>query len=104
MSTRKYRPYFTLAELKHLHSLCHSSNQVSPLTGYLGKYISDIESGYRIANHTLAPSVEQKLGFSPPSADSCTTYEREQERRYLAGEMNEREEIDYLSSIGVPTK
>lgn len=108
MSTKKFRPYFTLAELKHLHSLAFRDNQLAPLTRYLGRYILEIDSGYRSENYTTnpTPSIEDKLGFSTVSISAAgkTAYEKEQENRFLNNEMTDEEESIYLSSIGVPTK
>ena len=63
---KKYRPYLTLPELKILHQSCPSP----PLTLYLHRYIQDIESGSRESNYTPAPSISQKLGFTPNEVDS----------------------------------
>lgn len=105
MTIKKYRPYFTLPELKHLHQLSHVDNQLSLMTRYLGRYILEIDSGYRTPNHTTEPSMEDKLGFSVNiSGAGKNAYEKEQEKRYLADEMNSEEEMLYLSSMGVPQK
>jgi hypothetical protein len=62
---KKYRPYFTLAELQTIkHSLITSSPSNLPLIRYLDSYITDIERGNRSPNHTNLPSLEQKLGLS----------------------------------------
>lgn len=107
MSIKKFRPYFTLTELKHLHSLSLADNQLSPMTRYLGRYILEIDSGYRSENYTTnpIPSIEDKLGFSSVtiSAAGKTAYEKDQENRFLNNEMTEEEESIYLSSMGVPT-
>jgi hypothetical protein len=71
MATKKYRPYFTLQELKKIQEAI-SNASVSDLTlagiyNYLYKYISDIEHGLRKENHVLQPSIEEKLGFSEPN-------------------------------------
>lgn len=62
MSTKKYRPYFTLLELKYLSDtlkLSHPPNIY--MIRYMDKYISDIEAGFREPNHALKPSLEEKL-------------------------------------------
>ena len=99
MATKKYRPYFSLAELKVLHSLSFSSHQSSPLTKYLGSYILQIEEGYKASSYTLKPSVSESLGFSSSSEDS--KHDAEQQRRYLDGEMSPQEESDYEKANGI---
>jgi hypothetical protein len=66
MTVKKYRPYFTLEELKHLEQclMALPSMQKAPLTKYLHHYISDIDAGFRASNHTLKPSINEKLGFA----------------------------------------
>lgn len=99
---KKYRPYFSLPELKHLHSLSLADNQLSSITRYLGKYILDVDSGYRVASINIAPSLEDKLGFTESAArGDKTIFMKEQERRYLANEMNAMEEQIYESSLGL---
>lgn len=68
MSTKKYRPYFTLAELKEIESAL--SVKASPLLTYISKYIRDIEDGFRSPNHSLKPTMSEKLGFTAPSPDT----------------------------------
>ena len=99
MSQRKYRPYFTLAELKHLASLERSSSPSSQLTRYLDRYILDIDSGYRKENHVSKPTVADKLGFSEPP--ERTSFEAEQLRRYENDEMFPDEESAYELSQGL---
>lgn len=96
---RKYRPYFTLAELKTLANLSHSHSQTSALTRYLNKYVSDIESGFRSESITVQPDISTSLGFTPPIEDK-TAWEKEQERRYLNNEMSPEEEKDYEKEQG----
>ena len=74
MATKKYRPYFTLPELKHIEQcliavMKHQDPQTKPIIRYLHKYITDIESNYRSPNHTLKPSMIEKLGFSDSPVD-----------------------------------
>jgi hypothetical protein len=104
MSTKKYRPYLTLAELKHLHQLSHQQSQISALTRYLGKYISDIESGYRVDNYATRVnpnSMVAKLDLTDPTTDSKTLFDAEQERRYTNNEMSPKEEAEYEKQIGL---
>ena len=76
--TKKYRPYFTLPELEFLAQAVRTSaiaeNESPPieLLRYLEKYISDIRSGFRQENHTLAPSLEQKLELDNSPAQENT--------------------------------
>ena len=103
MSTKKYRPYLTLTELKHLHQLSHQQSQISALTRYLGKYISDIESGYRVDNYATRVnpnSYAAKLDLTDPPADK-TIFDAEQERRYTNNEMSPEEEAEYEKQIGL---
>jgi hypothetical protein len=65
MSTKKYRPYFTLAELKTLEFATQTGSTFAGVNKYLRKYISDIEHSFRKENHTLKPTMEERLGFSP---------------------------------------
>jgi hypothetical protein len=66
MSVKKYRPYFTLPELKALRD---SVPTIPTLYSYLDKFIRDIEDGFRSANHTLKPSMAEKLGAITPPVD-----------------------------------
>ena len=100
MSTKKYRPYFTLVDLKHLHHLSHSHSQVSPLTRYLARYIQEIDSGFLSPALSLKPTLEQKLELSL-SPDSKTVFQKEQEARYLNNEMSPSEERDYEKINGL---
>lgn len=65
MSTPKYRPYFTLPELEELISALKASPNPRRLqiARYLEGFILQIKLGVRKENHTLQPSLEQKLGF-----------------------------------------
>jgi hypothetical protein len=123
MSTKKYRPYFTLQELKKIQEAI-SNASVSDLTlagiyNYLYKYISDIEHGLRKENHTLQPSIEEKLGFSEssqsPQSNPETLYNRWklnqivspaelaiiQQYMYENDLMTPEQERDYEKSIGL---
>ena len=65
---KKYRPYFTLAELEILSSSLRSSQNPSiHLLRYLDKFISDIKAGLRKENHTLKPSLAESLELEPSS-------------------------------------
>lgn len=97
--TRKYRPYFTLPELRHVVSVMIASEPTSSLCRYLSRYLFDIENGYRTANHTGLPSLEDKLGFS--NSASKTKLESEQQYRYDNDLMSSTEEYEYEKSQGV---
>lgn len=99
MATRKYRPYLTLSELKHLAGLSRAQAPSSELTRYLDRYILDIDSGYRKENHVSKPTIQDKLGFSEPQ--ELTNYEAEQLRRYENDEMSPDEESAYELSQGL---
>lgn len=101
MTVKKYRPYFSLPELKELQSLVHSKNRLSPLSRYLDKYILEIEAGHRDSSLTLKPTLEQELGFDE-SAKIQTDFEKQNQSRYEQGLMSPEEELTYLRSIGVP--
>jgi len=60
---KKYRPYFTLEELKTLRDLTSTSSDHQRLHFYLYKYILDVEAGTRKENLSLAPSISQSLGL-----------------------------------------
>ena len=91
--TRKYRPYFTLAELSRIRDVLSTAEPTSALSRYISRYILDIESGFRSANHTSAPSLEHKLGFAEPEAP--TTHESTQQYRYENDLMSPQEEYEY---------
>lgn len=65
MSTPKYRPYFTVPELEELIGALKSAPNPRRLqiARYLEGFILQIKLGVRKENHTLQPSMEQKLGF-----------------------------------------
>lgn len=96
MSTKKYRPYFTLSELEEIYNALTQmqSNLNLELRRYIGKYINDIRDGYRVENHTLKPSLEEKLGFSTVGEYTPTTKELEELQRYL---------LEQTSTIGETT-
>jgi len=120
--TKKYRPYFTLPELEVISIGLKTVTPVHvDLIRYLDKYISDIKSGLRQENHTLLPSMEQKLGFTEPKNDLgysieslIQTYNSSgftllnpaqivlvQEYRYENDLMSSQEEIEYEKSMGI---
>ena len=123
--TKKYRPYFTLPELEFLASAVRKSSlsegELPPidLLRYLERYISDIKAGFRQENHTLKPSLEQRLeledaGHAPKTSPSVlysawqanatlTIPELEivAEYRYLNDLMTPKEEADYESKAGI---
>ena len=97
--TRKYRPYFTLPELRHLVVVLTQTEPTSSLCRYLSRYLLDVESGYRTANHTGSPSLEDKLGFS--DSPTRTKHESEQQYRYDNDLMSPQEEYEYEVSQGI---
>lgn len=74
MSSKKYRPYLTLSEITYLIECIQSrKDHISlDLLRYLQKYVSDIQAGLRIPNHTLQPTISQKLGFEESHASACS--------------------------------
>ena len=127
--TKKYRPYFTLPELEYLASSVRASSVnagESPpidLLRYLERYILDIKEGFRKENHTLAPTLTQKLELddSPKETSAqklvraqnlytawqanCTLsipeLELVEEYRYLHDLMSPTEESKYESKKGI---
>lgn len=65
MSTKKYRPYFSLSELHLLLDACATQAGKSPahasMHSYLYKYIRDIDDGLRKENHITKPTILQSL-------------------------------------------
>jgi hypothetical protein len=104
---KKFRPYFTLAELKHLHSLSFKDSQISHLTRYLESYINQIDNGFISSQLTVKgkKSIEDKLELNSSSRESSkeslTKFERYQSERYLNNEMSPTEEAEYEKSMGI---
>ena len=96
--TKKYRPYLSLPELRHLVSVLTQVEPTSGLCRYLTRYLLDVESGYRSPNHIGAPSLEQKLGFQ---GEAKTKHESEQQYRYENDLMSPQEEYEYERSQGL---
>jgi hypothetical protein len=96
--TKKYRPYLSLPELRHLVSVLTQHEPTSGLCRYLSRYLLDVESGFRAPNHTGAPTLEQRLGFA--SAEK-TKHESEQQYRYDNDLMSPQEEYEYEVSQGL---
>jgi hypothetical protein len=97
--TKKYRPYLSLPELRHLVSVLTQHEPTSGLCRYLSRYLLDVESGYRSANHTGSPSLEEKLGFA--ASVPRTKHESEQQYRYDNDLMSPQEEYEYEVSQGL---
>ena len=96
--TKKYRPYFTLPELRHLVAVLVSAEPTSSMCRYLQRYLLDVESGFRQANHIGSGTVAEKLGFdSTPK----TKHESEQQYRYDNDLMSPQEEYEYEVSQGL---
>ena len=72
MATKKYRPYFTLQELKTLAECIRDSGSHSDMNlyKYISGYIIQITSGMREHNHILEPSMGEKLGVDTEISDS----------------------------------
>lgn len=96
--SKKYRPYFTLPELRHLVSVLVQHEPTSSMCRYLQRYLLDVESGFRQANHVGLPSVEQSLGFEK---EAKTKHESEQQYRYDNDLMSSQEEYEYEKSQGI---
>lgn len=96
--SKKYRPYLSLPELRHLVSVLTQHEPTSGLCRYMSRYLLDVESGYRVANHTGAPSLEEKLGFA---SGAKTKHESEQQYRYDNDLMSTQEEYEYEVSQGL---
>ena len=81
MPAAKYRPYFTLAQLKHIQQCMlavKQQGQVDQLTlKYINKYIHDIEANFRQPNHTNKPTLLERLGFSDSPANNPPSKEDE---------------------------
>jgi hypothetical protein len=103
MSTTKYRPYLSLSELKHLAGLCRLDSPTSSLSLYLSRYIEDIDSGFRKANHVkTGVSLEEKLMLAElPNPDDIPAIQKEKKHRYENDLMSPQEEKDYLREQGV---
>lgn len=99
--TTKYRPYFTLSELKHLAGLCRLDSPTSSLSKYLDRYILDIESGYRKENTKIMLSLAARLGFEEPNPENIPAIDTEKQKRYDAGLMSPQEMAEYEKSQGV---
>lgn len=125
MSTEKFRPYFSAAELTAVISALKF--QAVPanrnLIRYLETFAIKIERGVVVPASTLAPTIEQKLGFAPAENNSipeeslpalCTSYEmfpaerirfspRQleaiQSYRFANDRMTEKEEREYVQSL-----
>lgn len=66
----KYRPYFTATELLEIINALkeHPNPSRLALIKYLESFSIKIERGVLEPQITLKPTIEQSLGFSPPSA------------------------------------
>jgi hypothetical protein len=129
--TKKYRPYLTLPNLEVISTSLKgsigalhpgSSTETLSLIRYIDKYISDIKSGLRESNHTLAPTISESLGLSDaPKNDLGYSLESLLETynstgftllnsaqitiileyRYENDLMSEQEEIQYEKDMGI---
>lgn len=118
-STKKYRPYFTLPELEFLASAVRKSSLSageSPpidLLRYLESYIHDIKQGYRKENHTLQPTLAQKLELDDSPRENTGQKLSRMQNLYLAWQANASltlpeleivEEYRYLHDLMSPTE
>lgn len=97
LTVKKYKVYFTIAELESLHD--DTKNQI--MKKYLGKKLRSIDEGDISPEFSRAESDAVQLGLIAPT-DRETSYEKEQERRYLGNEMSKTEEREYEIKLGVP--
>ena len=67
MSTKKYRPYFSFAELQSLRlaliETVASGQKNLGLISYLDKFIHEISHELRKPNHILEPNLAERLGM-----------------------------------------
>lgn len=120
----KYRPYFTLSELKCISDSVKLNSRPSTilLLRYIDKFILDIEHGLRKENYNGSPrpTLAQKLELDPPlvseiinsasdyniyvkweaNASLCTVHElsRVYNYRYVNDLMTTEEEAEYENS------
>src|SRR6476646_4088031 len=97
MNVKKYRPYFTLAELKYLAELSFKHSQVSTITKYLQKQVCLIDAGFKASNYEatgrgVADKLSDALADPEEKEANVTTYSKTQQERYLANEMSPEEE------------
>jgi len=85
---KKYRPYFTLPELRAILDslLSHPIESQDKLRAYLNKYIFEISNEFRL------PAVE--VLNLPSKAQTLEQKNRDQER-YMLGEMSPDEEREF---------
>lgn len=75
MTTKKYRPYFTLSELTILRDLCSGvANKHQALYKYLYGFVRDIEDGLRVPNHINQPTIAQKLELDDMPSSNTNPY------------------------------
>lgn len=87
MTTKKYRPYFSLSELEEISSALKSSTQSSPsqsklqIAKYIDKYILEIRFGTRAPSYSTLPSMLERLELvdvsSSAPSDSISTLDPE---------------------------
>jgi hypothetical protein len=98
MATKKYRPYFSLSELKKITDSVRAQNNLTDvgLILYLEKYISDIEHAFRKENHITVPSILEQLTKEKPDDNPNSP-----QNRYTRGEMDEAEAKEFERSQGI---
>jgi hypothetical protein len=117
-STKKYRPYFTISELREIsnalrHYPAASFGKLPPidLLRYIDRYILDIESGYRKENSINLPSLEARLELEDsapqnlPKLDGKILYTAWQANATLTPrELEAVLEYRYLNDLMTPTE
>jgi hypothetical protein len=90
---KKYRPYFTLQELKVLHKLAEDGTykqvpETGKLSKYLESFIYEITKGYRSPAHITNPraSIEERLGIGEETAGPTIAEIQAEEAKLFGGE------------------
>ena len=125
MAVKKYRPYFTLPELRAILETQQASGRNPALIQYLERFIADTEMGLRKENLSLAPSLGDRLGgtvhggqdnsepFNPEglmlmyrthgyAGMTPVQMLRIKRHRYDTGDMSREEMREYEAEQGVP--
>jgi hypothetical protein len=97
---RKYRPYFTLNDLRDIRLALASLNHtgpIKPIETYIDGFIKEIEFGIRKEAHITKPkeTIEDKLGFTLTEEKSSADH------RYLNDLMSPEEEKEYEKANGI---
>lgn len=122
MTTKKYRPYFTIPEIEEIVTcLKHSpSPRRLQIAKYLESFIFQIRLGVRKENHTLAPTLIERLELETPvpaphevsgeaayqkwviSPKDCTAHEISvaMEWAYLNDKLTPQQEVEFEKERG----